>query len=79
VNKKEVEDHVVASKVMNWDELVDTILDLTLEKEELKSYLTKKAISDYDKVISIYEDEKFLRAQETSQYIPYEVYETYSV
>jgi len=71
MTKKEIEDCILVANQMEWDELAGIIIDLEIEKEELKIHLTQKELIKYDKLLKIYEDEKYVRAQELSNFHSY--------
>jgi hypothetical protein len=56
--EKDLEDHRIIASGMDWDDLVDIIISLELEKYEMSEILSKSQIKIYDKIIDIYEVEK---------------------
>lgn len=71
VTKKEIQDHKEVAISMSWCELASIIIDLELEKYELRSHLTKNDIKRYDKLLEIYEAEKLERVQNLATYTPW--------
>lgn len=66
MNKKELEDHKVVATKMEWCELAETIMGLSNELYELRKYLKKNEIKQYETLIELYEAEKWARVQEES-------------
>lgn len=71
MTKKEIEDHVIVAKKMNWDQLAEIIIDLELEKFEFKTCLTRKELKKYNKLLDIYEAEKHVRVESLTSWKPY--------
>ncbi len=50
-------DHIkfLSKKDIEWDDVTEVLIDLELEKHELKEHLTPKQIQEYDDIIELYE------------------------
>jgi hypothetical protein len=58
VKIEDIENHEIIAAEMDWCELAVIIMDLELEKEEMKEHLSSQELKKYDKLLEIYENEK---------------------
>ena len=54
-------DHIkfLSKKDIEWDDVTEILIDLELEKHELKEHLTPKQIQEYDEIIELYEAQRY--------------------
>ena len=55
---RDLQDHKVLAESMEWDDLVEIIMDLEREIHELKEIMTKRELNKYNKTLKIYEQAK---------------------
>lgn len=55
MSKREIADHKLVSKLMNYDEISEIIKDLKKEKAQLYWFLDKQEIQKYEVIIDLYE------------------------
>lgn len=70
MTKKDMESHKKLALEMDWNELTCILIDLEMERAELKAHLTPLELKRYDKLIEIYEAAKLKMVQELTIYVP---------
>jgi hypothetical protein len=70
MTKKDMESHKIVALQMDWDELANVLINLEMERAELKDHMTASEIKKYDKLIEIYEEVKLKMVQELTIYVP---------
>lgn len=54
-------DHInfLKKKDLEWDDVTEVLIDLELEKHNLKELLTEEQIKEYDEIIELYEAQRY--------------------
>jgi hypothetical protein len=71
MDRRTQQNHRIVASEMTWDDLASIIIDLELEKQELRPFLKKIELKTYDQLLVIYQKEKVTRVEKLTTYKPW--------
>ena len=71
MDKKQIQDIRILAESMDWDDLVEMIIDIEKELSEIKQKISGKELKDREKELQIYENTKKKMVKSLTKKRPY--------